>query len=71
MSLNERQSEIFDMVCQREKISVAELSKTLYVSEMTIRRDLAEMEKKGFVKRYRGGVIALSHSESVPLSNGW
>ena len=68
MGLNERQSKIFALVCDREKITVGELSRILYVSEMTVRRDLTEMERGGYVRRYRGGAISLPQGESAPLS---
>ena len=45
MELNHRQQEILDILYKTGKISVVELAKRLYVAEMTIRRDLAAMEK--------------------------
>lgn len=55
--LSGRKKDIFDILCEKGKISVTELSKLLYVSEMTIRRDLCDLEKDGAVKRYRGGAV--------------
>ena len=43
-----RQDKIFDLLKEKGKVTVSELASTLYVSEMTIRRDLADMEKKWF-----------------------
>lgn len=40
--------------------SVAELASMLKVSEMTVRRDLIELEKRGIVTRYHGGAIISS-----------
>ena len=54
--MEERQKQIFDLVQQLGKVSVDQLAKTFYVSPMTIRRDLAELELIGMIKRYRGGV---------------
>ena len=45
--MNERQREIVDIVYKEKRISVRKLSAILYVSEMTVRRDLAELEKEG------------------------
>ena len=49
MKENLRQQEILDLLYEKGRVSVKEFSKTLYVSEMTIRRDLAEMEKGGYL----------------------
>ncbi len=54
-------------MCKEGKVSVSKLAKTLYVSEMTIRRDLGEMEKNGILKRYRGGAVLTMHEE-LPVS---
>ena len=67
MKLEGRKKDIFDILCEKKRISVSELSKTLYVCEMTIRRDLSEMEKQGLIKRYRGGAIFIDRNE-FPIS---
>ena len=46
---NRRKEEILSILYSKGRVSVGELSRTLYVSEMTIRRDLAEMENGGKV----------------------
>lgn len=53
----ERQNEIYEILKQKKSISVDKLTKLLYVSQSTIRRDLTEMEKRGLVKRTYGGVV--------------
>lgn len=68
MITNSRKKDIVDILYKRERISVSELSKTLYVSEMTIRRDLTEMEKEGILKRYRGGAVLITSSDDMPIS---
>jgi DeoR/GlpR family transcriptional regulator of sugar metabolism len=45
-----------EFVQQRTSVSVKELSQFFQVSEMTIRRDLENLEKKGLVTRIHGGV---------------
>lgn len=40
------------------RVTVAELAQRLGVSEMTVRRDLAELERQGLVKRVHGGAVA-------------
>ena len=46
----ERQDAILETLNNKGYISVEELSKKLYVSLATIRRDLNELEKNGFLK---------------------
>lgn len=65
--MNERQKEILGILYQNGKTSVSELSRTLFVSEMTVRRDLIEMEKSGFLYRYRGGAVLKINMEEMPL----
>lgn len=60
-------ADIFDILCEKKRVSVSELSKLLYVCEMTVRRDLSEMEKQGLIKRYRGGAIYIEGTE-LPIS---
>ena len=60
MALNDRQRQILDLVEKKQRISSTTLAKKLYVSEMTVRRDLAKMEEDGYLKRYHGGAIANS-----------
>ncbi|MCS7220841.1 MAG: DeoR/GlpR family DNA-binding transcription regulator [Anaerolineae bacterium] len=55
MLKSERQSEILQEVVRRGTISVAELAARLKVSEITIRRDLDELGKLGYLQRIRGG----------------
>ena len=53
MVLNTRQQEIMQILKAKGSVSVGELSTTLFASEMTIRRDLTEMEKGGFLRNLR------------------
>lgn len=62
-----RKDQIFEILKQKGKVTVAELASTLYVSEMTIRRDLTDMEKYGFLKRYRGGAVL--PVDQLPISH--
>ncbi|MBQ2943002.1 MAG: DeoR/GlpR transcriptional regulator [Clostridia bacterium] len=69
MKLSERQKEIFNLICENKKMSVEELSTALYVSGMTVRRDLSELSRNGYVKRYRGGAMCLPENKSFPVSS--
>lgn len=67
MSQN-RKNDIIDILYEKGRVSVAELAKVLFVSEMTIRRDLIEMEKEGLLKRYRGGAVLSATDSEMPIS---
>ncbi len=66
--MNERQKRILEILYERGRVSVAELSRTLYVAEMTVRRDLIEMEKGGYLRRYRGGAVMKIDLGEMPIS---
>ena len=64
----ERHTEILNTLEKHKSISVSKLSKLLFVSAPTIRRDLTHLENQGLVLRTHGGVILRKTSESeIPL----
>ena len=65
MFYSERQDKIIELLKKRENASVHFLSKELYVSEPTIRRDLAQLEAEGKIKRTFGGAV-LTDATSAP-----
>ena len=67
MALNERQKQILMITQKKQRATVAELAKALYVSEMTVRRDLAKMEHDGYLKRFHGGAITNSDFMFYPI----
>ena len=54
----QRRNRIAELVRDRGAVRVAELSEIFGTSEVTIRSDLAELEKSGDVVRDRGGAMA-------------
>jgi DeoR/GlpR family transcriptional regulator of sugar metabolism len=54
----QRQTTILETLRQQGAVSIHELSQTLGVSAMTIRRDLDELERRGLLKRTYGGAVA-------------
>ena len=68
MEYKDRKKDILDILYANGRVSVLQLAKTLFVSEMTIRRDLSEMEKDGVLKRYRGGAVLTAVSSEMPIS---
>ncbi|MBP1039533.1 DeoR/GlpR transcriptional regulator [Vagococcus sp. BWB3-3] len=50
-----RKEKIKELIRERKSISVVELSETFKLTEETIRKDLSQLEKEGFLKRTYGG----------------
>ena len=67
--LNERQEQMLSLLKKKNRVTVAKLAKTLYVSEMTVRRDLAVLEKEGYAERFHGGAVYVSSEAFLPLSS--
>ncbi|MBO5059534.1 MAG: DeoR/GlpR transcriptional regulator [Clostridia bacterium] len=64
----ERQEEILKILIKSGSSSVTKLSKLLYVSQPTIRRDLSVLENQGKVIRTHGGVVLRNASDNeIPL----
>ena len=53
---------ILSLLQQKEKAAVTEIAAILNVSDMTVRRDLTELENEGFIKRTHGGAVLSSGS---------
>ncbi len=68
MATNERQKEILNILYRDGSATVADLSRALFVCEMTVRRDLCEMEKGGFLRRYRGGATLKIDAGDMPIT---
>lgn len=63
----QRQEEILAILEQKKAMNIADLAKSLYVSEATIRRDLNTLEKLGLAKRVYGGVMLSKYAGSTDL----
>ena len=57
MLISERHRRILDELAERPDITVRELASRLFVSEPTVRRDLTELHRRGFVTKVYGGAI--------------
>jgi len=64
----ERQREILELVRKHKVASVTKLAKQFGVHPATIRRDLAEIEERGLLKRTHGGVIDDDTTSEPPFS---
>lgn len=60
MTAGQRQKHILEEISKEGRISVAEIAVCLNVSEMTVRRDLMGLEKRGLLKRNHGGATLLT-----------
>jgi len=58
----ERQNKIMEILNAEGLVSVKELSKTLDVTEETVRRDLEKLEKKECLRRTHGGAVPIDGS---------
>jgi len=57
MFAEERKGKITEMIKNGKSVRVSELAKQFGVSESTIRRDLADLETIGMIKRTHGGAV--------------
>jgi DeoR family transcriptional regulator of aga operon len=62
----ERQSRINKIVEERGRVTVQELSEFFGVSEATIRRDLEELDGRGWIRRTHGGALRLERAVKEP-----
>lgn len=57
MSLVDREQQLLSLLSHEKATSVEQLAKAMYVSEPTVRRDLATLTQKGLILRTHGGAI--------------
>lgn len=62
----ERHRRIQELLRERQVVRVSALSELLGVSEVTIRRDLEAMERKGLLERTHGGAVRAQHMRIEP-----
>ena len=62
--MRERHTQILNLLGEKKKITVLELSELLNVSDVTIRKDLSVLEDKGLLKREHG-FATLPESDDV------
>ncbi len=60
---SERRETILHYLAQKNFITVKDMAELIHVSEPTIRRDFAELEKEGVIRRNHGGASYLSEGE--------
>ncbi|WHH60893.1 DeoR/GlpR family DNA-binding transcription regulator [Petroclostridium sp. X23] len=68
MSTIHRRRAIMDILTNHQDVSIAELMEEFSVSSVTIRKDLAALEKKGLLTRSRGGAHLENPSHVLPFA---
>ena len=58
--VEERHTQILEMLSQNQKLLVDDLSRSFGVSSTTIRNDLNLLSKRGLLKRTHGGAVSIS-----------
>jgi len=69
MLKRERMFKILEMINSQGIVTVNEIMENMKVSDMTVRRDLDELEKAGKVIRFHGGAQSITHSIALELSH--
>ncbi|SMC18411.1 transcriptional regulator, DeoR family [Andreprevotia lacus DSM 23236] len=57
---------IMTLLANKGECRVRELAEQFKLSEMTVRRDLQELEARGLLKRVHGGAVLISHDVGYP-----
>jgi len=53
----EREKQILEILLKEKRATVAQLAGALFISEPSVRRDLASLEKQNLIKRTHGGAV--------------
>lgn len=53
----EREKQILEILLKEKRVGVKQLAEVLFISEPSVRRDLASLEKQNLIKRVHGGAI--------------
>ena len=60
LTTDERRDDILSLIRTKGKVRVAELSKRYGISEVSIRRDLEQLELSGHLSRVHGGAVGIN-----------
>src|ERR1043165_9748916 len=64
--VEERRQHVLDLIVRKGFVSLADLARSLEVSESTLRRDLAFWQERGQVKRIHGGAMFTGDGARLP-----
>lgn len=62
LAVEQRRNRIIEIITDENMVRVGDLSSRFEISEVTIRNDLAELEKAGHLNRVRGGAVSTNKS---------
>ena len=62
----ERQAKILELIEEHGKVEVGDLSRRLRISEVTVRKDLKELQACGLLRRARGGAVRAATVSADP-----
>ena len=65
--LSYRESQILNILNEKKYAKIEEIAKEIYVSEATVRRDVAKLKSLGLLERDHGGAIFVENSEEVHI----
>ncbi|MGO2532539.1 MULTISPECIES: DeoR/GlpR family DNA-binding transcription regulator [Micrococcaceae] len=68
MFAEERHRVMGDRVASQGRVTVAELAQQLDITRETVRRDLAQLEQEGILRRVHGGAVATRTTSTVEES---
>lgn len=66
MIVEERRQKVLDLVSQRGFMSLADLARSVQVSESTLRRDLDYWHQQGSLRRTHGGAMFVGDGQGLP-----
>ena len=72
MNKEERHNAIVQLISQnktQQLLGTKDLADHFDVSEMTIRRDLKELDEAGLLRRYHGGAVVADNAEPIPIAS--
>ncbi len=58
----DRQARILDLLREEQFLPIASLTERFQISVATARRDLAELETEGLLRRTHGGAVSLNQA---------
>lgn len=65
----QRQNDIMRLLREHRELTVKEICALLYYSPATVRRDLADLERQGLLKRSFGGAVLVDrYADQLPLA---
>jgi len=74
MFAEERRDKILEILGKENRVNVSELAAIFNIGEATIRRDLDDLEERGFLRRTHGGAILaenISFETSIKERESW